>query len=149
MRAALAIVAGIVAALAVQAVVDWVTSLIYPYAITDIWDRRQVSEAMAARPTGALLLTVLSYFLGGLAGGGVAKLIHRRGWACWAAVGVFALTALLVALFYPIAEWAGFACFVAALVGGLIANHLVAAPEAEMPVPAPAPATEPQADANA
>lgn len=126
MRAVLAIVAGIVAALTVQAAVDWITSLLYPSAITDIWDRRQVSEAMAARPVGALLLTVLSYFLGALVGGAVAKLIHRRSWACWIPAGLLALVAVLVAFFYPIAEWAGFGCFVAALIGGLIANHLVA-----------------------
>ena len=144
MRAVLAILAGIVAALAVQAGVDWIASQFYPYAITDVWDRRQVSEAMAARPIGALLMTVLGYFLGGLAGGAAGKLIHRRSWACWVPVGIFALTALVVALAYPIAEWAGFGSFVAALVGGLIANHLVAEREAE----AATAAAEPEADAR-
>jgi hypothetical protein len=126
MRAAIAILAGIIVALAVQAGVDWVTSLLYPYAISDIWDRRQVSEAMAARPTGALLLTVLGYFLGALAGGAVAKSIFRRGWACWVPAGVMAAIALVLALAYPLAEWAWFATFVAPLIGGLLANHLVA-----------------------
>ncbi len=147
MRAILAILAGIIVALAVQAGVDWVTSQLYPYAITDIWDRRQVSDAMAARPTAALLLTVLGYFLAALAGGVVAKLIHRRGWACWVPAGVMAAIALILALAYPLAEWAWFATFVAPLIGGLIANHLVAA-DAVAAAPAAPAAAEPEADAS-
>jgi hypothetical protein len=142
MRAVLAIIAGIIAAFAVQTGVDWVSYQLYPAAISDMWDRRQISEAMAARPMGALLLTVLGYLLGGLAGGAVAKLIHRRSWVCWVPVALFALTALVLILAYPIAEWAGFAAFLGALIGGLIANHLVAsatsAADAEMEVPADA-----------
>ena len=126
MRAALAIIAGIIVAFAVQSGIDWISYQFYPAVITNMWDRQQVSEAMATRPTGALLLTVLGYLLGGLAGGAVAKLIHRRSWVCWVPVGIFAATALILVLAYPIAEWAGFGAFVAGLVGGLIANHLVA-----------------------
>ena len=126
MRAVLAVVAGIVAAFAVQSLVDWISYQFYPAAIADMWDRRQISEAMAARPVGALLFTVLGYLLGGLAGGAVGKLVHRRRWACWLPTGFFALTALVLALAYPIAEWAAFSAFLAALVGGLVANHLVA-----------------------
>ena len=126
MRATLAILAGIIVAMAVQAGIDWVGNLLYPYAVTDMWDRQQISDAMAARPTAALLLTVLGYFLGGLLGSLVAKLISRRGWVCWVPAGVMAAVALVIALNYPIAEWAWFATFAAPLIGGLIANHLVA-----------------------
>lgn len=149
MRATLGIIAGIIVALAVQAGVDWITAIFYPYPITDMWDRQQVSEAMATRPTAALLLTVLGYFLAGLIGGLVAKAIGRRGWICWVPPGFMAFIALLIALNYPLAEWAWFATFVAPLVGGLIANHLVAAraPAVEAPA-APAPRAEPDADAN-
>ena len=147
MRAALAIIAGFVGALCVLAAVDAVNSFFYPYALTDVWDRREVSEAMAVRPTGALVLTVLGYFLGGLAGGTIAKSIHRRAWACWVPVGLFALTALIVALSYPIPEWAGFGAFLAALIGGLIANHLVAEREYAEAAPPSAAVREPDADA--
>jgi predicted MFS family arabinose efflux permease len=138
MRAVLAILAGIVVALAVQAGADYATSLIYPYPISDLWDREQVSEAMAQRPTAALLLTVLGYFLGALAGGVVGKLIARRGWASWVPAGVMAAIALLIALNYPLAEWAWFATFVAPLIGGLIANHLVAGRDTDAAPAAPA-----------
>ena len=146
MRAALAIIVGIIAAFVVQTAVDWIANLFYPSAISDIWDRRQISEAMAARPAGALILTVLGYFLGGLAGGLSAKLIYRRSWACWVPVGIFALTALLLVLAYPIAEWAGFGSFVAALIGGLIANHLVA--DRATMTEAPMASSGPEADAG-
>ena len=146
MRAILGILAGIIAALVVQAGVDFATSLAYPYPITDLWDRQQVSEAMATRPTAALVLTVLGYFLGALAGGVVGKLIARRGWACWVPAGVMAAIALLIALNYPLAEWAWFATFVAPLIGGLIANHLVA--EGEPATAPPAPASEASVDAG-
>ena len=145
MRAALAILTGIVVALAVQSGIDWLTSLAYPYDITNVWDRRQVSEAMAARPTPALLLTVLGYFLAALAGGLVAKLIRRRAWACWVPAGVMAAIALLISLNYPLAEWAWFATFVAPLIGGLIANHLIA-DRADAEAPAAPAVREPEAD---
>ena len=130
MRTALAVLVGILTAFAVQAGVDAIGSLLYPYAITDMWDRRKYAEAFAARPTGALLLTVLGYFLAGLAGGLAAKLIARRNWACWVPAGVLALTAILLASAYPLPAWTWFAMFAAPLVGGLLANHLVAAQEA-------------------
>ena len=144
MRTALAILAGIVVALAVQAGVDMVASTFYPYAITDMWDRNQYSEAYAARPTGALLLSVLGYFLAGLAGGAVAKLIARRVPPCWVPPGVMAVTAIVLAFAYPLPAWTWLALFAAPLFGGLIANHLVAE-RAPLQIAPPA-AREPEAD---
>ena len=126
MRTALGVILGIIVAIAVQSGTDAIASLFYPQAITDIWDRRQYSEAIAARPTGALLLTVLGYFLSGLAGGVAAKLVARRNWACWVPAGVMATTALILAFAYPFPAWSLFGMFAAPLIGGLIANHLVA-----------------------
>jgi hypothetical protein len=145
MRTALGIVLGILVAFLVQSGVDAIGSLIYPYAITDVWDRRQYSEAIAARPIGALLLTIAGYFLAGLSGGAAAKLIARRNAACWVPAGVMAATVLLLAFGYPFPTWSLFAMFAAPLIGGLIANHLVgervvgAAPATAVPA-------EPEAD---
>ena len=127
MRTGLGILVGIIVAFAVQSGVDAIASYFYPYAITDLWDRRQYSEAIAARPIGALLLTVLGYFLAGLAGGAAAKLIARKNWACWVPAGVLAATALILGFGYPFPAWTLFAMFAAPLIGGLFANHLVAA----------------------
>ena len=142
MRNGLAILAGIIVALAVQAGVDLIASQLYPYAITDMWDRRQVSEAIAARPTGALLLSVLGYFLGGLAGSLTAKLMSRKAWVCWVPAGVLALMALIIAFNYPLPAWTWFATLAAPLIGGLIANHLVADQAAATDVPAHEPETD-------
>ncbi len=124
MRAFLGILVGLIAAIAVQAALDWIASQIYPVAITDLWDRQQVSEAFASRPTGALLLSVLNYFLAGLVGGVVAKRIARRGFAAWIPAGVLALMALLIAFSYPMPTWTLFASLAAPLIGGMIARHL-------------------------
>ena len=124
MRAFLGILIGLVAAIAVQAGLDWIASQIYPVAITDLWDRQQVSEAFASRPTGALLLSVLNYFLAALVGGVVAKRIARQGYAAWIPAALLALMALLIAFAYPMPAWTWFASFAAPLVGGMIARHV-------------------------
>ncbi|MGZ8282372.1 MAG: hypothetical protein ACXWUN_05385 [Allosphingosinicella sp.] len=124
MRIFLGILAGIVVALVVQSAVDLVANLIYPAAITDMWDRRQVSEAMAARPIGALLFNIFAYFLGGFAGGYVARLIARTGWATWLPAGFLALMALFIGFNFPLPTWTLFATFAAPLIGGLLARHL-------------------------
>ncbi len=124
MRAFLGIIAGLVAAIAVQAGLDWIASLIYPVAITDLWDRQQVSEAFASRPTGALLLSVLNYFLAGLVGGVVAKKVGRRGALAWVPAAVLAFMALVLAFNYPMPVWTWFASLAAPLIGGMIARHL-------------------------
>lgn len=125
MRGLLAIILGIVVALVVQTGTDWVANQLYPAAITDMWDRRQISEAYAARPVGALLIGVAGFFLAGLVGGWTGKRIAGRGWAAWVPAGAMALMALLIGFSFPIQTWAAFAMLIAPLLGGLIANHLV------------------------
>jgi len=133
MRAFLGILLGLVAAIAVQAGLDWIAGLFYPVAITDLWDRNQVSEAFASRPTGALLLSVLNYFLAGLVGGVVAKKIARRGAVAWVPAAVLALMALVLAFSYPMPAWTWFASLAAPLIGGMIARHLGGEPEPRNP----------------
>lgn len=124
MRAIVAIVAGIVAAIAAQVAIDLLTNWIYPAAVTDMWDRQQMSDAFAARPAAALWLNVLSYFLGGFVGGLVAKLISGKSWAAWVPPALLAFFALVIAFNFPLPVWTWFATLAAPLIGGLIANHL-------------------------
>jgi hypothetical protein len=132
MRAFLGILLGIVVGIALQSAADILTSMLYPTSITNMWDRAQVAEALAARPPAALWIGVAGYFLGGLGGGLVGKLIWRRAVAAWVPAGVLALMALVLAFSYPIPTWTMFATFIAPLIGGLIANHLVrSAPAAD------------------
>ena len=130
MRIIFGILLGMVAAIAVQAALDWIAGLFYPVAITDLWDRQQVSEAFASRPTGALLLSVFNYFLAGLVGGVVAKKVARRGAVAWVPAAVLALMALVLAFSYPMPAWTWFASLAAPLIGGMIARHFGNEPEA-------------------
>jgi hypothetical protein len=125
MRAVVGIIGGTVAGFLTQIGVDVVTNLIYPAAISDMWDQRQVAEAMAARPQGALWMSVLSYLLGGLVGGLVGKAIWRRGMGAWVPALFLAAMALAIAFNFPVPTWTMFATFIAPLLGGLLANHLV------------------------
>ena len=142
MRAVLAVLAGIVAAFAVQAAVDMIASYFYPYAITDMWDRRQYSEAIAARPTGALLLMVLGYFLAGLVGGALAKGIGRTRGLVWVPAALLAVTAILLVFAYPFPAWSWIALFAAPLIGALIANHVLADGEPSIEPAAPEATTD-------
>jgi hypothetical protein len=139
MRSTLAIILGIVVALAVQTCVDLLANQIYPAAITDMWDRQQVSEAFADRPIGALLLSIAGYFLAALVGGWIAKKIAGRSFAAWVPGLIVALMALLIAFSYPIQTWAALGMLVGALLGAMIANHLVATRAAEPPAHGGAP----------
>jgi hypothetical protein len=138
MRTFLAIVAGLLAALAVQTAVGLLGNWIYPPAISDMMNLEQVAAAMEARPTGALWIDVLSYFLGGLAGGLVGKRISGGVAAAWLPAAALAAMALAIAFNLPVPTWAMFATFAAPLAGGMIANHLVETRAADAEAPAEA-----------
>lgn len=136
MRIALGIIAGILVGLAVQTAVDILTSQIYPSPPIDIRNRQEVAEVFAARPAGALILNILSYFLGAFAGGYVARRLSRRGWTVWVPAVLLALMALVIVLNFPIPTWAQFGCFLAPLLGGVLARHVGKVDPEEEPDPA-------------
>ena len=140
MRTFLGIIAGIVVAFVVQGAADMVGSILYPTGVTDIFDRDQVNEAFANRPTAALLITLAGYFLAALIGGWLARRISGHGWTVWLIAGLMALMALIIVFAYPLPAWAWFGSLIAPLIGGLIARHLGADPAA--------PATETVTDAD-
>lgn len=127
MRAVLGIIAGVVVGVLAQTGADVVNNILYPVSISNMMDLEQVARAMETRPTPALWLGAFSYFLGGLAGGLVGKLIWRHKAAAWTPAILLALMALTIAFNLPMPSWAMFASFAAPLLGGLIANHLVRA----------------------
>lgn len=119
------IIVGIVAAVVAQSICDLLINQAYPSQITDLWNRQQVNEAFAARPAVALILAICGFLVGALVGGVVGKLIGRRPAAAWAGAVVLAAMAGLLGLNFPQPGWASIGMVVAALVGGLLANHLV------------------------
>jgi hypothetical protein len=125
MRSFLAVVAGLLVALVAQSAVGLLGNWIYPPPVSDMMDLRQVAAAIEMRPVGALWIDVLSYFVGGLAGGIVGKRVSGGAVAAWVPAVALAAMALAIAFNLPVPSWVMFATLAAPLAGGLIANHLV------------------------
>ena len=125
MRKFLGILTGVIVAFVVQTAGDILSNKLYPPSITNMWDRTQVAEALAARPTAALWISVAAYLAGGLIGGLVGKKIARGSAGAWVPAGMLALMALLIGWSFPGPAWVMVATVAAPLIGGLLANHLV------------------------
>ena len=125
MRTFLAIIVGIVVALIVQSAGDAVASLLYPTGMTNMWNRAQVAEALANRPAAALWITVAGYLLGGLLGGAAGKAISRVPAAAWTPAILLAVMAAIIGWSFPTNAWASIANVAGALIGAMLANHLV------------------------
>jgi len=124
MRTVLGVIVGIIVAFVVQSAADFLGNQLYPPRISDVLNREQIAAALAARPTGALWLGVGGYFLGGLAGGWIGKRISGSAASAWVPAALLGLMALLIGFSFPVPTWATIATFAAALLGGMVANHL-------------------------
>ena len=145
--AAIAIVAGIVAGLVAVIAIALVGGLIFPSeGRIDGFDAEQIVALFPALPMGAKIAILLSWFGGALAGAAVAKRIAGRGWAAWTLAGIFVVYVLINVLVLPMPGWMQAIAVLAPLLGGLIANHLVAERDHVEP-PRPA-VREPEPDAS-
>jgi hypothetical protein len=127
MRGILAVVAGIVAGFAATILIGLVAGMIVPRpARLEGFSGEQLIGAFPGLPMAAKIAIVLSWFGGALAGAAVAKLIARKAWPAWTATGFFTLYVLLTTLVLPMPGWLQATAVVGPLIGGLIANHLVA-----------------------
>ena len=126
MRAALAVIVGIVVGLVASTAIGMVIGLIFPVQIRmQGTGSEAAAAAFGALPTGLKIGIVLSWCGGALIGALLAKRIAGRGWAAWTVAGLFAVYVLLTVLMLPMPGWMQAVAVVAPLVGGLIANHLV------------------------
>jgi lipid-binding SYLF domain-containing protein len=132
LRTFLAILIGTIAAIAVQTIGDLGGSLAYPAAVTDMWDRAQVAQVLAGRPTGALLISAAGYLLGGFVGAFVGKWISRTTPGTWTPPALLALMALAIGWNFPGPLLGMVATVLAPLVGAMLASRLVG----ERPAPA-------------
>ncbi len=139
MRMTLGIVVGILTALIVQSSGDFLANQFYVTSSVDLWDRRQVGEVLAARPTGALLISIAGFLVGALIGGVIGKMVAKRPAAAWTPGLVLAAMAGLIGVSFPLPAWASLGMVIAALIGALAANHLIAS---QAPAPAPIAADE-------
>ena len=69
--------------------------------------------------------SIVGFVVGAVVGGAVGEGVGRRPAAAWTAAIVLAAMAALVGLNFPQPGWASIGMVVAALLGGLLANHLV------------------------
>lgn len=134
MRAILGIVLGVIAGFVVAILIGiiGVGATASAPAGLDPSNPRQVVEAFANMPQGAKIALMIAWFAGGFAGALVAKLVARAGWAAWTVAGLIAVYVILNVLVLPLPGWMQALSVAAPLLGGLIANHLIAAraPEA-------------------
>lgn len=89
-------------------------------------DPQRVVEIFAELPVGAKIGLMLAWFGAALAGVAVAKLIAPRRWVAWTVTGLIALYVVANIFVLPMPGWMQALSVVAPLLGGLIANHLVA-----------------------
>ena len=135
MRAVLGLVAGIVIGFAAMLVIATSGGLIFPSsARIDGFNAEQIVAAFPTLPMGAKIAIILSWFGGALVGAALAKKIVGRGWAAWTVAGLFALYVVLTVLVLPMPNWLQAIAVLAPLIGGLLANHLVAGQPPAAPV---------------
>lgn len=92
----------------------------------DATNPEQVLEAFADMPQGPKIALMVAWFGGGFFGALVAKLIARTGWAAWVVAALIAVYVVLNTIVLPLPGWMQALSIAAPLIGGLIANHLVA-----------------------
>ena len=127
MRAVIAIVAGIVVGIVAVALIALVGGMLFPsQARIDNFNSEQLINAFSTVPTGAKVAILLSWFGGAFAGAVTAKRIAGSGWAAWTIAGIFAVYVVINVLILPMPGWLQVIAVAAPLIGGLIANHLVA-----------------------
>jgi hypothetical protein len=121
------IVIGLLAGIIAMMVVALAGMFLFPSGvIMDPTDSEQISEAFGGMALGAQFYVVLSWAVGALAGAAVAKRIVGRPWSAWFIAALFAFYVLLNTFILPMPPWLQATAVIAPLLGGLIANHLVA-----------------------
>jgi hypothetical protein len=127
MRAVLAIVGGLVAGAAAMMALALIGGMLFPASgALDPYRPQQIMDAFENLSTGGKAAILLSWFGGALVGAWVAKLIVRQSWSAWTIAGLFALYVLASVLVLPMPVWMEVVAVVLPLVGGFLANHLVA-----------------------
>jgi len=138
-RIFLGIVAGIIVGLASAAGIGFLGDLLFPSGIAvERYTAAAAAEIFPRLPFGAQLLSILSWGIATLIGALLAKKIAGRSWAAWTVAGFFVLYVLLTLLVLPMPGWMQAVAIAGPVLGGFIANRLVAErPAIETPPEAP------------
>lgn len=142
MRAIGGIVAGLIVGLMVTIVIGVIGGIIFPISATSVGFSRpqQIVDAFAEMPQGMKIMLMLGWFGGTLAGAALAKRIAGSAWVAWAVTGLIAAYVVANVLVLPMPGWMQALSIAAPLLGGFVANHLVATRLA--PVESASPPTE-------
>jgi len=127
MRSVIGLVVGLVVGFAALILIALAGGLLFPSpGRIDNFNAEQLVGLFPTIPTGAKIAIILSWFGSALIGAAAAKRIAGRGWTAWTIAGFFAVYVLLNVLILPMPGWMQVIAVAAPLIGGLIANHLVA-----------------------
>jgi len=130
MRAIVGVVVGLVVGFAVTILIGIVAigamGAAPSQSDVELSDTRRILEIFAEMPIGAKIGLMGAWFGGALSGAAIAKLIARRGWAAWTVAGLIAAYVVANVFILPMPGWMQALSVLAPLLGGLVANHLVA-----------------------
>jgi|GEM_PF-3106672 len=128
MRAIGGIVAGLIVGLVVTIVIGIIGGTIFPIAASSVAfsQPQQIVDAFAEMPQGMKVTLMLGWFGGTLVGAAVAKRIAGSAWVAWAVTGLIAAYVVANVLVLPMPGWMQALSIAAPLLGGFVANHLVA-----------------------
>lgn len=130
LRIAGSIVAGSITALAIFWIIAMAGHLAFPLPEDlDLRDPERVARTLPSIPLAAKLIVVFAWFAAALAGGYVAKRIGGHWWSAWLIAAIVAVASVVAVMMIPYPAWMHMAAIVAPLVGGLVAGHLIPAPE--------------------
>jgi len=122
-----AFAAGVLAGFAAMLAVGFIAGMIYPLSgEVDARDPEGFATILASAPLGARLSILLGWFVAGLAGSAVAKLVGKRRGPAWAVAIFFALFVVLNVLMLPMPTWMQVVAIAAPLLGGLLGSHIKA-----------------------
>jgi len=131
MRALIGIVVGLVAGLIATVVAAIVAIGLFAggagSAQVSMADAQRTIEVFEQLPQGAKIGLMLAWLVGAFIGAAVAKLIARTAVAAWVVAGLIAAYVVANVLVLPMPGWMQALSVIAPLLGGFLANHLVAA----------------------
>ena len=99
---------------------------------TDLSNPESLKTLMATMPTGALVMVMLGWFLGSLAGAWIARLVAKRDIAAWIVAILFICLTATNFLYIPHPVWM--------MIAGVLIPMVSAWLVTRWPLPAPAPA---------
>lgn len=125
MKTVLGVVAGVVIAFLCIFAIEAVSHLLFPPPPgTDLTDPAQVARLMEVMPTAALVMVVVAWFAGALAGGWVANALAKRALAGWIVALLVIAGGVATMVMIPHPPWMWAAGIGLPLVGAWLAQRL-------------------------